>query len=226
MRYISIDIETTGLDPERYNILSIGAIIEDTDTKLPFDTIPKFHVAIKHKEVIGSLYAMNMNRELIDAIARYQDAETQDEKNDLVHMTGMQFLNEEDVVEAFHDFLFLNKITDMTPEEILKSQMKTNYQGLLVPMMTSKMKPTSITVAGKNFSSFDKRFLERLPRWKQTIRVKQRVIDPAILFIDWKNDDCLPSLGECKKRAKIDGAVSHNALEDAWDVIQLLRKTY
>jgi hypothetical protein len=37
------------------------------------------------------------------------------------------------------------------------------------------------------------------------------------------NDDTLPSLDVCKKRANIDGNVSHNALLDAWDVIQVLR---
>lgn len=225
MKYVSIDIETTGLDAERYNILSIGAIIEDTTKKLPFDEIPKFHVAIKHKEVLGSLFAMNMNKELIDAIAHYQDAEDQDEKNDLVHHTGMWFLNEDEVVEAFYHWLFTNGITDLKQEDMSHQHM-TTFKGIVVPMMTSKMKPTSITVAGKNFATFDKRFLERLPRWKQAIKVKQRVMDPAILFMDWKNDDSLPSLGECKKRAGIDGIVSHNAIEDAWDVVQLLRKSY
>lgn len=30
MKYVSIDIETSGLDPEINNVLSIGAVIEDT----------------------------------------------------------------------------------------------------------------------------------------------------------------------------------------------------
>ncbi len=78
----------------------------------------------------------------------------------------------------------------------------------------------------ENFATFDKHFLEKLPRWKQVIRIKQRILDPAILYVDWKNDSSLPSLGECKERAKIDGIVTHNALEDAWDVIELPRKKY
>jgi DNA polymerase III epsilon subunit-like protein len=31
MKYVSIDIETSGLNPDMNNILSIGAIIEDTE---------------------------------------------------------------------------------------------------------------------------------------------------------------------------------------------------
>ena len=43
---------------------------------------------------------------------------------------------------------------------------------------------------------------------------------------DWNEDESLPSLIKCKERANIEGIVTHNALEDAWDVIELLRKHY
>lgn len=225
MRYVSIDIETTGLDPERYNILSIGAIIEDTQKKLSFDEIPKFHVAIKHQEVVGSLFAMNMNKELIDAIAQYQDTDSDALKQALCEKTGMQFLNEDDVAESFYQFLFKGGVVNLPPEELGRMQMR-EVNGFLLPTLTSRMAPAQISVAGKNFASFDKRFLERLPRWKQAVKIRQRIIDPAVLFTDWKNDSELPGLGECKKRAGLEGKVSHNALEDAWDVVQLLRKHY
>ena len=56
--------------------------------------------------------------------------------------------------------------------------------------------------------------------------VRSRVLDPAILCVDWDNDDSLPSLDECKTRMNIEGVVTHNALEDAIDVINVLRKNY
>jgi oligoribonuclease len=204
MKYISIDIETTGLDPINCNTLSIGAIIEDTNNPLPYEELPKFHVAILHKELKGSPYAINMNSELIETIVRYQTAQDQDEKNDLVHMTGMQFMKLEDVAQAFQFFLFKNKMLDQ-----------------LHPI-----KPTTITAAGKNFGTFDKLFLEQIPEWKQYVKFRSRIIDPSILFVDWKNDEQLPSLNECKERANVPGVVTHNALEDAWDVIQTLRTKY
>ena len=213
MKYLSIDIETSGLDPENNQILSIGAIVEDTDNKLSFDEIPKFHVCILADQLIGSPFALQMNKELIEAMVHYQTAEDQDEKNDLVQMTGMIFLHKEDVVTLFYNFLYKNGF--------VKSDETDNFTGL-----TSKMKPVTINVAGKNFGTFDKLFLERLPRWKQAIRIRQRIIDPSILFIDWKNDDAIPSLNTCKQRANLDGIVTHNAIEDAWDVIQLLRTQY
>lgn len=223
MKYLSIDIETSGLDPENNQILSIGAIVEDTDNKLPFDEIPKFHVCILTDQLTGSPFALDMNRELIESMVHYQTAEDQDEKNDLVNMTGMQFLQRDNVVEEFYDFLFENGFVQFNMDIGHTVKIKN---GKTYPIMTSKMKPVSINVAGKNFGTFDKLFLERLPRWKQAIRIRQRIIDPSILFIDWKTDNAMPSLNTCKVRAKLDGVVTHNAIEDAWDVIQLLRTQY
>jgi oligoribonuclease (3'-5' exoribonuclease) len=54
MKYISVDIETTGLDPEKNKIISVAAIIEDTENKLPFDQCPKFNVAVLQNELINN----------------------------------------------------------------------------------------------------------------------------------------------------------------------------
>ena len=224
MIYLSIDVETTGLEKDRCQILSIGAILEDTTKKLSFEEIPKFHAAILHNEITGSPFALNMNKKIIEAIVQYQTAEDQDEKNDLVQMTGMQFYQEDQVVEGFYHWLYDNGFVDF--DSLLVGQMMKIENGKSYPALTSKMKPVTINVAGKNFASFDKHFLERLPRWQQVIRIRQRIIDPSVMFTNWNNDKSLPSLFECKQRAKIDGIVTHDALEDAWDVIQLLRTQY
>lgn len=224
MKYISIDVETTGLEKDRYQILSIGAILEDTTKKLSFEEIPKFHAAILHNEIIGSPFALNMNSKIIEAITQYQSARDQDEKNDLVQMTGMHFYQEDQVVEGFYRWLYDNGLVDFDP--LLGGQMIKIENGKTYPALTSKMKPVTLNVAGKNFASFDKDFLERLPRWKQVIRIRQRIIDPSVIFTNWNEDKAMPSLYECKQRAKIEGIVTHDALEDAWDVIQLLRTQY
>jgi len=225
MKYISIDLETTGLEKDRYQILSFGAIIEDTENKLPLSEIPKFHAAILHSELTGSPFAFNMNKKIIEAIVQYQTAKDQDEKNDLVQMTGMHFYHEDEVVEGFYRWLYDNGMVEVDPN-FLNQQIVRLENGKIYPAITSKTKPVTINVAGKNFASFDKHFIERLPRWKQLIRIRQRIIDPAVIFTDWKNDNALPSLDECKIRAKIQGEVTHDALEDAWDVIELLRTQY
>jgi len=223
MKYISIDIETTGLDPENCQILSIGAVIEDTLNQLPFEELPTFHGVIKRENVSGSLFALNMNRDLIETIVQYSGAQDQDEKNDIVHMTGMQFYHEDEIVEALFQFCFRNNLVELN-HDINKTVKIVN--GKTYPILTSNMPKVYLNCAGKNFAGFDKKFLEKLPRWKQVFSIRSRVLDPGILFVDWINDESVPSLDECKKRAGIDGVVTHNAVEDAMDVVMLLRQCY
>lgn len=226
MIYISVDTETTGLNPDTCQLLSIGAIVEDTEKKLPFDQIPKFHCAILRGErdiLQGELFALNMNKNLIEEITQYSVARTQKEKDEISQKTGMLFLKEEDVAKSFYHFLIdAGAITpDFDPSKTVEI-----INGKTYPMVTTKMKPFHLNVAGKNFHSGDQSYIERLPRWKQIFRIRHRHIDPSVLFVDWKNDESMPNLGVCKERAKVDGIVTHDALEDAWDVVQLLRTQY
>jgi oligoribonuclease len=226
MRYLSIDIETTGVEPENDQILSVGVILEDTTKKLPFHQIPKLHIAILRDRISGSPYAINMNADLIETINSYQTAVDQDEKNDMVNFTGMQFMKEDEVAEAIFYFLYINGISSERPETINVGQHVKLIGGKTVPVINLRTKPVIVTVAGKNVGTFDKLFLERLPNWKRLIRIQQRVIDPAVLFVDWANDESLPNLPTCKSRAGFPEIVTHDAVEDAWDVIELLRKQY
>ena len=222
MVYISVDIETTGLDSERNQILSIGAIIEDTTKKLSFEEIPKFNTIVLHHELTGSPRAITMNKELISLMGEYLEGDKDVRKKHDEH-SGFQFLEIDEVSKAFFDFLWKNSLgysmTDV-------SKTVRVVDGHSYPVFGSNTKPIILNVAGKNFGTFDKLFLEKLPWWKKLIQARQRVIDPAILCCGWHTDDTLPSLSQCKERLGVKGIVTHNALVDAWDVIQVLRKFY
>jgi len=224
MKYISIDIETTGLDPENCQILSIGAVIDDTLNQLPFEELPKFHAVIKRENVSGSIFALNMNRDLIQAMKDYSEARTDEAKKLVEESFGASFYHEDEVVEALYQFCYRNGLVDLDPNFLYK-QMKV-VDGIAYPILGSNMVKTYLNCAGKNFAGFDKKFLEKLPRWKQVFSIRSRVLDPGILFVDWINDESVPGLDECKKRAGIDGVVTHNAVEDAMDVVMLLRQCY
>jgi hypothetical protein len=103
-----------------------------------------------------------------------------------------------------------------------------NFYSFLLENGYSELNGQQITinVAGKNFGMFDFKFIQKLKDVDKFIRFKSRVLDPAILCVDWKEDRELPSLNECKRRKGIEGEVSHDAIEDAWDVIQVLRGSY
>jgi len=225
MIYVSIDIETTGLG-ENTQTLSIGLVVEDTNNLIPFDELPKLEIAIIHERLEGEIFALNMNRDLISDILSYKIAKTPEAKAEIVERTGREYLYEEDVTKRIFRFLYDHKALDGGPELFDPNRMVEVVNGKTYPMLTSKMKPYYFNGAGKNFANFDNKFLERLPRWKQVLRARGRTIDPSILFVDWKNDEAIPGLSLCKERAHLDPYVTHNAIDDAMDIVKLLRIQY
>jgi len=223
MKYCSIDIETTGLDPEECQILSIGAVIDDTDDIKPVEELPAFHAAVKRKNITGSTYAINMNRDLIQTINRYITSKYKEERDLIEATTGMQFFDEYDIAKEFYYWLAQNDFIDFKEPRSHMGYV-TSRNGKLVPAITNNTKPIRITVAGKNFAAFDLRFLEKLPMWNELIKIRSRILDPSIIYLDWSDDETPPSLETCKKRANLGSKVAHDAVEDSMDVVRLLRK--
>jgi oligoribonuclease (3'-5' exoribonuclease) len=139
-------------------------------------------------------------------------------KHDFYHFSNEYAVNLNSWI--FSEFL-KNKKSDYT------IHYKENVISYFYEWLISNIKGfDKITIAGKN-PSFDKRFLQNLPNCNDLIKFNHRSIDPVALFTDFKNDTILPSLETCKERANLDNKiVSHNALEDAWDIIQILRTKY
>jgi hypothetical protein len=224
MKYLSIDIETTGLDPAVNQILSVAAIFEDTEKKLSWDEIPKFHIGILRRQLTGSPRAINMNAKLIEWMGRWLEPKGDLDRFNVSQESEIEWIEEEEVAKKFYRFLYDCGLGEFNP--LNAGGYAETVDGKMYPAFNNGIKPITINVAGKNFGTFDKNFLEILPWWKKLIRVRQRIIDPAVMFTNWKEDDALPGLDKCKERAQLHGLVTHNALEDAWDVIELLRKHY
>ena len=222
MIYVSIDIETSGLEPLNNSVLSFGAIIEDTSKKLPYEKLPKFNAIILQHQITGAPRAISMNKEIISLIGEYVEGNDEDRAN-LEHHSDYVFLKEDELAQKFYDFLFLNGIY---PNSSFLNNHVRNVNGTMIPAFNNHTPSLTINVAGKNFGTFDKLFLDELPWWRKLIKVRQRIIDPSILYCRWDEDEAIPSLKKCKERADIDGEVAHTALEDAWDVVQMLRKFY
>ena len=221
MIYVSIDIETSGLNHDMNHVLSIGAIIEDTTKKLPYEELPKFNAIVLQNNIQGSPRAITMNKEIISLMGEYLEGK-EEVRQQLKLSSGYQFFEEDEVVKEFYWWLERNGY--------FQGNNSGGYiqvdNGYIKPAINGSTKPITLNVAGKNFGTFDKLFLQELPWWQKLIRTRQRVLDPAILCVDWVNDTSLPSLTTCKERTKVKGIVTHNALEDAWDVIEILRNFY
>jgi oligoribonuclease len=67
MNYVSIDIETTGLEPALDQILEFAAVADDFDS--PIDDLPIFQRYIKWDRVRGNPFAMSMNAEILKTIS-------------------------------------------------------------------------------------------------------------------------------------------------------------
>lgn len=196
MKYVSIDIETTGLDPENCQVLQIGAVIEDTHNVLPLDKLPRFECIVEHAEYTGSAYALWLNSNLLKTLGAMESLQ-KDERLD--YRRSNNIIPAGTVSSSFYLWLTANGF-------------QPGAQGAV-----------TINVAGKNFASFDKNFLVKLPGWLGKIQMRQRILDPAVLFMDWQKDDALPNLNTCLQRSNFSGEVSHNALEDAIDVVRVFR---
>jgi hypothetical protein len=164
-----------------------------------------------------------MNKEIISLIADYNEGD--DEKKKLLKLsTGYEFYKKDEIVKEFYYFLYKNGFVDN--ENFTKDGHSVFKNGKFYPVINGTTKSITINVAGKNFGTFDKPFLENLPWWQKLIKVRQRLLDPSILYVDWENDETLPNLDGCKERANIKGLVTHDCLEDAWDVVLTLRNKY
>lgn len=202
MKYISIDLETTGLDPNTNQILSLGCIVEDTKNILPYDELPKLHCYVTDKKITGDVFAINMNRKIIEKIATYNEIKSIQEKILYEKESGVTFTKSSELWTRLYYFISQH-------------------------LNDGKTGKIYVNVAGKNFGTFDKLFLDKLPKHDgHEVKFRQSILDPAILSVDWSVDERLPSLDECKARSGDHGNVTHDALEDSWDVIKLLRKNY
>ena len=191
MKYVAIDVETTGLDSEKNQVLQVGAVIEDTNNKLAFKDIPKFNYLVKHDSYyFSNEYPLVLNSWIF--------------KEFLNHKTEFEITYAENIT-----MLLANWIKDNLPESF--------------DLISEKV---VIVIAGKN-PSFDKKFIESLPHFHDYISIHHRFMDPTTLFTDFKEDILPPSLSDCKERANFKSAVvTHDALDDAWDIVELLRTKY
>jgi oligoribonuclease (3'-5' exoribonuclease) len=79
MKYVSIDLETTGLDAEHCQIIEFGAVYDDLS--LPFDASQVFHRFVRHPVYTGEPYALAMNQKILYTLAENQHPDIHDFKD-------------------------------------------------------------------------------------------------------------------------------------------------
>lgn len=204
MRYVSIDIETTGLDPDIRQLLQLGMVIEDTETAVahpgwpsccnPVEDLPTFNAVVVRDVYHGEPYALSMHADIFKAVAN-------------VPPQGVGL--------AAGDFEVRGRaaMADNEGRVFLAAKMwLLHYLGA-----------GPYVAAGKNLGNFDFRFLPK----SFTSLFHHRLIDAGSVAIGrdaawWGHGfGAPPSL-----RDLIGREPAHDAVGDAQDVIRYLRTTY
>ncbi len=81
-----------------------------------------------------------------------------------------------------------------------------------------------VVLGGKNVANFDLKFLRKLPRFEKCFKVNHRMIDAGSAYYNPLQMKEIPSLDQCLEIAGIEKKVSHTAVDDALDVIRVMRK--
>lgn len=200
MQYISIDLETMGLDYNNRKIIEVAMIADDFKNPMPLAKLVAlgrvFHTYVTHSKYEGDPVAMSMNSVGLRRIG--------------MKTMGFDYTEEQPLALKMHGWL----------NGVLK-QMAPNANHDLNSGNVFKVPP-----AGKNYGTFDLNFLKKLPNWgTYTRRLIQRTLDPGPLYV-MANDVVPPSLPACLGRAGMEASAAHCALGDAWDVCRVLRFAY
>lgn len=198
MQFLAVDLETTGLDDRKHSITEFAAVFTNLAGTEPPLT---FYRYINPEDMVWSQYCLNLHANWLTRVLEAR-------KQGKWECDGIPIVKDtETLIREFLNWLYVDCSWPL-------------------PDATGKFK--SIVPAGKNFFSFDYRFLEAagFPRV-----FKRRALDPGLMYIT-PADAEPPDLSVCKTRAIGEGVkfknshVAHNALEDAEDVVALLQHRY
>ena len=212
MKYVSIDLETTQAigpgnppaGPEK--ILQISMVVEDTNNLVPVENLPSFTCFCRPGKIVGTPYAIAMNSKILEYISGYTK-ETPPHPVLSRYYGQYSFSAPDGFVmrgEGWEDACldFLKMHFPATFEEDAKSGYRVG-----------------INVAGKRFDVFDRRFLPN----SIVEKLQTQAIDPGLMMLNPKEDSFIPPTNVCLQRAGIDKQTTHDAYQDAMDVISMIR---
>lgn len=215
MRYLSLDIETSGLDPHQHNILEFGAVLDDLSVQAPLSELPTFHCYVLPPSpagYTGDPYALQMNQAILEEIAKRK------QKGRYEGRVAPRFVYPSELIYPFASWAMQQGLTTKPVRPPVQDE----------DAVCAADEPSEIkfVAAGKNVAGFDLPFLRaQLPGFDK-LRISHRVLDPAMLYFDPSTDSVPPDLATCLERAGLESTVTHLAVDDSLQVIRLLRHAY
>lgn len=196
MLLASIDLETTGLEPNEDQILEV-AIIIDPDQTTPIEILPYFHCAVSHDRYEGGAFALAMNQTLLYYLA------TGGKQPEHVLTRGLT-----------QDKLPIIPSYDLTG----------HIHGFLQNMLTlhGANEKARFTAVGKNVAGFDLPFLNQLDGMDLSKYLGHRVLDPGSMYVR-QADSSPPNLMTCLTRSGVQKRICHRAWTDAAMTLDIVR---
>lgn len=108
-KYLTIDLETTGLNVDECQIIEIGAIVDDlAQPQVPISSLPRFHCYIEREMYTGQPYALSLHSEIFKRIASkapgYRIVSPDDMASDLAWFLEANFADGEHITAAGKNF--------------------------------------------------------------------------------------------------------------------------
>jgi hypothetical protein len=203
--YLSVDLETTGLEGPLDQIVEFGAVLETFDR--PVDQLPVFHTYIDNGRLTGNAYALSMHPTILRRIATKEK--------------GYSYLKPDEVGPALKEFLAATGFWVSPIQEGTKT----------VPVPKPKITPAGKNFGAFDLDFIR----HQLPTLFDSVSFHYRILDTGNLYFDVRCDKCIPDTKVCIERAinicknlgfvhkGLDATVAHTAVEDARQIIILNR---
>lgn len=193
--YLSLDLETTGLDPETHDILSM-AMIYDTGKGTPEEQ-PYIHIKIKDPQVVGlneisgSPVALAMNADLLQELYGWKES------------TEGEILNIQDAATKIYEFFMEHKIDSDNKVQVAGKNVHVFDLPLLINYFKRELEHSVSLFSRTVGNSFH-----------------HRALDVGSLYADIFGENV--SLSKINKLTGRE-PVKHTAYEDALDVVYAVR---
>lgn len=192
MKYVAIDIETTGLDSAKDSIIEFAAVLDDLGEPKPLEELPVCRFLLHYDRLEVTPYCAALHHLL------WKEMNDTPYENRLTwrddHFGNCGVLCDPGILgDAFEEWLERN---GMKTEAVVKGPSRVESAIY------------KINAGGKNFASFDMQFLKNGPQTEygyglENIEFRHRVIDPTSFFWDIHKDrESLPSTAACLERLR------------------------
>lgn len=202
MKYVSIDLETTGTNDEIHQVIEIGAVVDDLENPKMLSELPEFHTYVEHDtyNVDGYCLGMHSDTGIFEKLSEYGG-----EKSENV-------VGEEQAIADLNAFIRHYLELGGWPGE---------SRGHL------NVCCHNFTVFDFRFlrRAMDRHYEDEKNRSTIWDVNRIRPFDPCQFYME-PGDEKVPSTRTAMERAGMEPSVEHTAVADAKDMIEMTRRHY